>query len=162
MRTSRTPGPLQRRRLDRGQRPRPRMAVVSGRLDLDPASPLFTAVDEPTLVCTSARADPTRRAALAAVGEVVTAGVERVEPGAALAALAERGASVVLVEGGPSLNAQMFGADLVDEVCLTVAPLVIGGRSARITAGELKGPLALELVDARGGRHLFLHHLRRR
>ena len=158
----RTPQPRQQERRARGQAPRPRMAVLSGRLDLDPRLPLFTEVDERTIVLTVENADATRRAALDQVAEVVSVGADRTDPVAVMAALAAR-ASVVLVEGGPTLNGQLLTADLVDELCLTVAPLIAGGVSARIAAGATAGRLALELSDVLEEDHtLFLHYLRRR
>jgi 5-amino-6-(5-phosphoribosylamino)uracil reductase len=53
----------------------------------------------------------------------------------AIEALRETGLGRVLGEGGPSLNGQLAAADLVDEWCLTVAPIVVGGGSKRIVAG---------------------------
>lgn len=42
---------------------------------------------------------------------------------------------VCILEGGPTLNGQMLAADLVDEVCLTIAPRFISGRSDRVAEG---------------------------
>ena len=44
--------------------------------------------------------------------------------------------SVCALEGGPRLNGQMLRADLVDEVCLTIAPLFVGGPVGRIVEGD--------------------------
>lgn len=154
---------VQQRRRARGQAPTPRMAVVSGRLDLDPTSALFTDVDEPTMICTVSGADQGRRAGLAEVADIVDAGTTRVEPVTVMAALAARGASVVLVEGGPTLNAQLFELDLVDELCLTVAPTAAKGDSPRIAPGAAGDPLALELIGVlEEDGALFLHYVRRR
>jgi len=38
----------------------------------------------------------------------------------------------VLVEGGPSLNASFVAEDLLDEFCLSVSPLVVGGNGPRV------------------------------
>ena len=54
---------------------------------------------------------------------------------AALDALADRGLRHVLAEGGPSLLADLLAADLVDELCLTTSPLLVGGGAPRVTAG---------------------------
>lgn len=51
------------------------------------------------------------------------------------AALAQLDAEFVQCEGGATLNAAMFAADLIDEVNLTISPLVVGGTGPRVTAG---------------------------
>jgi len=53
-----------------------------------------------------------------------------------VAELAGRGARVVLVEGGPSLNGQFFDAGLVDELCLSISPNLVSGSSVRIAHSE--------------------------
>ena len=42
--------------------------------------------------------------------------------------LARRGVRRVLCEGGPTLNAALFAAQLIDEIFLTVAPKLSGGE----------------------------------
>jgi riboflavin biosynthesis pyrimidine reductase len=113
-----------------------RIAVVTASGDLSPDLRLFA---ERQLVVTCERCPAARREALAAVADVIVAGDERVDVRAALAALGERGASVVLCEGGPSLNGQLVADDLVDEWCLTLSPLLVGGASPRAALGP---PLA--------------------
>ena len=56
-----------------------------------------------------------------------------VDPRAVVAALAERGLTHVLAEGGPTLLAQLVDADLVDELCLTWSPQLVGGPAGRVT-----------------------------
>lgn len=51
------------------------------------------------------------------------------------AALADRGWVDQLCEGGPQLFASMLAAGVVDELCHTVVPRLIGGAHPRITAG---------------------------
>ncbi len=63
------------------------------------------------------------------------AGDDAVDIGAALDALAARGLVRVLCEGGPRLLADLAAAERLDELCLTVAPRVVGGGSSRIIAG---------------------------
>lgn len=41
-----------------------------------------------------------------------------------------------ILEGGPNLNAQMLAAGCVDEICLTISPVVVSGDSSRIVAGD--------------------------
>ncbi|WP_028048533.1 dihydrofolate reductase family protein [Cellulomonas sp. URHD0024] len=63
---------------------------------------------------------------------LVTADEHRVDPRAAVRALAARGLRHVLAEGGPSLLARLIEADVVDEVCLTWSPQLVGGPAGRI------------------------------
>ncbi|HEX5918907.1 MAG TPA: dihydrofolate reductase family protein, partial [Nocardioides sp.] len=51
------------------------------------------------------------------------------------AALAERGWTEQLCEGGPSLFADMLAAGVVDELCWTVVPTLTGGGAVRIATG---------------------------
>lgn len=125
---------LREARRARGQADVPGIAVVSASLDLDYTTPLFA--ESRPLVLTGAHADPTRRAAAEAHADVVSAGTEGVEPAVALAVLRDRGTDVVLCEGGPSLNGQMVAAGMIDEVCVTVAPFLLGGDGPRISGGK--------------------------
>lgn len=161
----RLPEEIQRRRVEHGQEAQPRIAVVSASLRLDRSSALFTESDPPPLVVTAPGADRARRVELARSADVLLAGHdERVDLVAALGSLGELGARVVLCEGGPSLNAQLLADDLVDELCLSLAPLLVGGDSPRIfgttSLPEDQG-LGLELarvLEEEG--LLFLRYLR--
>lgn len=124
-----------------GQRAAPVLALVSGRLDLDAASGLFTGAER-TVVLTSASSDATARSRLAEVAEVVVAGEERVDISAAVDALVARGLPRVLCEGGPHLLADVAQADLLDELCLTTAPCLAGGRGPRVVEGLEIGEVA--------------------
>jgi riboflavin biosynthesis pyrimidine reductase len=113
-------------------------AVVSRSLLLDPKAPLFHgAVSDPrTIVLSCAAADAQRRAALEAVADVIICGDDKVEPTLVRAALAERGLLHVLCEGGPTLFTEFIQAEVVDEMCLTVSPLLVGPGPSRIVAGQ--------------------------
>ena len=115
-----------------GQRPAPVLALVSGRLDLDPASELFHGGGERTVVVTSAAADPSARARLAEVADVLVAGDEQVDLPVALDELAQRGLGRLLCEGGPTLLADLAASGRLDELCLTVAPQLVAGDGPRI------------------------------
>lgn len=131
------PEPLQARRIERGQAPLPRVAVVSRSLDLDLASPLFTGEGPVPIVVTSPASSTARRTEVAAArADLLLAGQgPAVDLAAALASLGELGAGIVLAEGGPTLNGQLHDADLVDEWCLSVAPVVAGGDARRLCEG---------------------------
>ncbi|MFJ8691523.1 pyrimidine reductase family protein [Streptomyces roseolilacinus] len=125
------------RRAAAGQGPAPAIAVVSASLDLDFSLPLFTSPLVPTLVLTGAAAPPDRvREAERAGAEVVVAGDgPGVEPGRAVEALAGRGLTRQLTEGGPRLLGQFVAAGVLDELCLTVSPTLTAGDAQRIAGG---------------------------
>ena len=116
----------QRRR--QGQSPTPPLAVVSRSLAFDWSAKAFADAPEDarTHVITCAAADPERRAEAEEVADVIVAGDERVEPAAAMQALAELGHRVVLCEGGPNWLGDLVAADRLDELCLSIAPLMGG------------------------------------
>ncbi|MGA5158838.1 pyrimidine reductase family protein [Streptomyces pseudogriseolus] len=120
-----------------GQGPAPAIAVVSASLDLDFSLPLFTSPLVPTLVITGAAADPERVAAAGKAGaRVVVAGEGAgVDPARAVRALAGLGHTRMLTEGGPRLLGQLIAAGVLDELCLTVAPMVTAGDAQRIAGG---------------------------
>jgi riboflavin-specific deaminase-like protein len=152
-------------RLARGQTPVPTLAVITNTLDLDPDARLFSERSgaAPPLVITSSLAPAHAREKLGSHAEIVVAGDERVDLPRALRAIAERGARTVLVEGGPSLNGQLIAAGLVDELCLTVSPLLVGGSSARIAHGigtDTLHRLRLDRILVDEGDALFLRYER--
>ena len=71
---------------------------------------------------------------------------ERPTAESVLAALGERGADVVLAEGGPTFNGQLVDSGLIDELCLSISPHLVGGGSSRIVNGsEATIPAGLRL-----------------
>jgi riboflavin-specific deaminase-like protein len=123
----------------------PLMVVVTRSLDLDPAQEIFSDAPIRPIVITSAAAPADRRAALAGVAEILTAGEREVDLAAAFAQLHARGATQLLSEGGPHLLGAMIAADLVDELCLTVSPLLAGGTAGRIATGPPGPPRSMAL-----------------
>jgi len=118
------------RRSAAGRHHRPRLVVVSASLDLDPTAPLFAdrePTDPPPIVATVTTAPADRRTRLEPVAEVVACGETRVDLTGLLAVLDDIGARTVLCEGGPDLNHQLVAAGLVDELCITVSPGLVGG-----------------------------------
>ncbi len=123
----------------RGQSEVPPIAVVtvSGHLDQD--MPVFTRTEVAPLVLTCTAAAGATRNRLCGAADVVDCSgddADRVDTAALLAALAARGLNRVLTEGGPTLLSAFVDDDLLDELCLTIAPSVVGGTGPRITAGR--------------------------
>jgi riboflavin-specific deaminase-like protein len=135
------------RRTARGQTRVPPIAVVTRSCHLDWSSPFFTDAEARPIVVTTVDADDHALRRAAGVADVIPAGEGDVDLAHALAALGDRGARSVLVEGGPQLNAQLADAGLMDELCLTISPRLVGGDGPRVLAGrQPTDPVALRTV----------------
>lgn len=114
-----------RQREARGQQPVPPIAVITRSGNLDRSSPFFTEAEAAPIVLSGSDLDPPR----------------------ILEQLHEAGFKSVLLEGGPGLNAQVIHAGVLDELCLTLAPRLVGGDGPRVLAGpELPEPLDVHAV----------------
>jgi riboflavin biosynthesis pyrimidine reductase len=125
------------------------IAIMSRSLHVDPAAPLFTEATGATrtIVLTCAAGDADVRRQLDSTADVVVCGDDDLDLAAAIAALRERGHTRLLCEGGPSLFASLAGAGLVDELCLSLSPLLVGPGPGRITGGaEWAEPHSLTLA----------------
>ncbi len=123
----------------RGQAEVPPIALVtrSGRLERD--LPVLTRTEVPPLVLTSDAAAADAQSLLGAAAEVIAcsgADAGEVDPAVALGVLADRGLRRVLCEGGPTLTGTFIEHGLLDELCLTTAPMLVGGSAPRIATGQ--------------------------
>jgi len=134
----------------------PLRVAVDGRGIVPETHGLFTDGEAPTLVVTTEGAPRRRRRAWRAAGaEVVVlddAGSSLVPLGALLSELGKREVQRVLVEGGPTLAWELVARDLVDEVVLFFAPILVGGQDApSILMGggipTIAEPVRLEVVE---------------
>ncbi|EUA88275.1 ribD C-terminal domain protein [Mycobacterium ulcerans str. Harvey] len=122
----------------RGQSEVPQLAIATNSGQLDRDLPVFTRTEVPPLVLTAAAAVYDTRRRLTGLAEVVDCSGKdphRVDEGLLLARLAGRGMRCILTEGGPTLFGSLIEQDLLDELCLTIAPVVVGGLPRRIASG---------------------------
>jgi riboflavin biosynthesis pyrimidine reductase len=105
--------------------PPPPAVLISRRFDIPWEAGLFAAVDQPVLIYTSSDAGPAPE--VAAPVEVVR--LEACTPAAALHDLRSRGVRALLSEGGPTLFHGFLEAGLVDELFLTLTPLLTGDEA---------------------------------
>jgi riboflavin biosynthesis pyrimidine reductase len=148
-------------RVANGLAPQPVFAIVSGSLDLDPASDVFTNAPVRPLIITNGAA--ASNPALARVADIVVCGTTTVDPAAMVTALADRSLTRIHCEGGPSFFGSLLAADVVDELCLTVSPLLAGGDSGRIAKGEVADPRKMSIAGILRSRDtLLLRYLRER
>lgn len=128
-----------------GRPPTMPIAIVSGRASIDPAGGLVVGAASPTILVTCAAADADRRSALADAGvTVLVCGDEDVDLPTAVDRLAELGHEHVLCEGGATLLRSALTAGVVDEVDLSIAPVLVGSGT-RLLDGLPGGPVGLDL-----------------
>ena len=150
-------------RASRGRPEHPAVAVVTAGGSFDPAHPVL---ERDAIVLTTDRAAPDIRASAPSGCEVVAlGGGETVDVRAAVAALRERSHRIVLSEGGPTLFGSLLAAGVVDELFLTLSPLLAGrGGDARLSLVEGVELLPDAPVNGRlrslrrDGGHLFLRY----
>jgi riboflavin biosynthesis pyrimidine reductase len=127
-------------RNDLGLAPTPAIAVVSRSLRLDTA--LLGGGASPTLVITTQSASAERRREIGSLAPVLVAGEHDVDIGLARELLVTQGFSRLLCEGGPTLMRALVASGCVDELCLTITPLVLAGDRLRMTQGPGVDPTA--------------------
>ena len=136
------------------------IAVVSGSLRLDWDTPFFTEAVHRPIVVTSGRAPAQVVKQAETVADVLVAGDAEVDLASAVAQLGERGFVHVLAEGGPTFNGTLAAAGLLDELCLTIAGVLVSGDAKRILAGpplQATPDLTLRSVCEEDG-YLFLRY----
>ncbi len=150
-------------RARRGRPEQPLVAVVTAGGSLDPNHPVL---EQGALVLTTQAAAEGLRAVLPDAAEVAAVnGGDRVDLAAAVRLLRERGCAAILSEGGPTLFSDLLAARLVDELFLTVSP-VLAGRAEATRLGLVEGVELLPRTRAAGrlrsvrkhGSHLFLRY----
>jgi riboflavin biosynthesis pyrimidine reductase len=141
-----------RRLRDRPEQPTVAFVTAGGSFD-----PTHPALEQRALVLTTERAAADLRATVPRSSEVVAVNDgDEVDLAAAVALLRRRGHSAILSEGGPRLFGSLLASGLVDELFLTISPL-LAGRGSRPRLPLVDG---VELLpDARVGAQL--HSLRR-
>jgi riboflavin biosynthesis pyrimidine reductase len=144
------------RRQAAGRSSTPPAVLLSRSLDLPWDAGLFAAAGQPVLICTGSDADPPE---VAAPLEVIR--LADPSPAAALHELRARGIRALLCEGGPTLFGALLASGLVDELFLTVTPLLTGDADepAIVEGGRLPEPAGLKLLwTMRSGGELFLRY----
>lgn len=126
-----------------------RVGVVTNSGSVDLATPLFESGAGFVIAPESAAVDGD-------AVDVLRAGAERVDLSMAIDRLhtVVPGVRAVQAEGGPTLNAALLEADLIDELDLTLSPRLVGGDSSRVTRGaaavDARFALAHLLADDEG------------
>lgn len=136
----------------------PTLAILSRSLDIDPEHRVFSDQSRRPTIITERGTDPDRLERLDEVADFVL--TDHLDGAGIVGALSAH--RIILCEGGPTVNSQLLAANAVDEVNLTVSPLVALGTSNRLASGPvLETPIEMA-VDRRwmGDRSLFLRFLK--
>jgi riboflavin biosynthesis pyrimidine reductase len=150
-------------RARRGRPEQPLVVVVSTGASLDPAHPVL---ESGALVLTVEGAAPRLRTSVPGASEVVAVNDgDTVDLARAIDLLRDRGCPVVLTEAGPSMFGSLVASRLVDELFLTVSP-VLAGRGATARLGLVEGVELVPQTRVAGrlrsvrthGSHLFLRY----
>lgn len=127
----------QQRRVAAGMAPTPPIAVVTGRADIDPSSRLLTNTVVPPIILTTTDApDSAKRKLEHAGATVLELGASNIETTALIGALRSLGLTRVTCEGGSILAGQLAADHVLDELCLTTVPTILGGTAGRVTTGR--------------------------
>ncbi len=164
------PAPYRRQRRRRGLKEYNLRVIASGSGSVDPRAKIFKLRFSPIIILTTQRASPARLARLQAVAEEVkVCGEKEIDFARALQWLrAQWGVKRLLCEGGGEIDGGLFRAGVVDELHVTISPVVFGGRAAPsicdgLGATNLRGAAQLQLTSARRyGDELFLIYRVRR
>jgi riboflavin biosynthesis pyrimidine reductase len=151
-------------RARRGLREEPLACIVSSQLALEPDIPLLNEPDAHVVVLTPSNASLPAVAAQVDYVRIESDGM--LDLPAALGELTQRfGVQTLLCEGGPHLARELLACGALDELFLSLAPLLAGGEhpgeaALRILAGgPLQPPVELELLSVEAsGAYLFLRY----
>ncbi|MGZ4791904.1 MAG: dihydrofolate reductase family protein [Ilumatobacteraceae bacterium] len=131
------------------RKPGQRVGVVSRKGNVDSTSALFTSGAGFLILPDDAPSTPI---------DSVRAGRGEVDLAAALAQL---DADFVQAEGGALLNGALAAADLIDELNLTLSPMLAGGTGPRVTSGPTQLATRMRLVHVlEDDGYLFTRYLR--
>jgi riboflavin biosynthesis pyrimidine reductase len=148
-------------------RPQPLFVVASASGDLNPDEPAF---EMASLVLTTAAGAARLRGRMPATVRLRALPGDRLDGRDMLAAIRAEGCRRVLAEGGPRLVATLVGDEVLDDLFLTLSPVLAGrrtdGRRDGARAGLVEG---IEFLPGPGrwarllsvkshGSHLFLHY----
>ncbi|BBX19531.1 pyrimidine reductase family protein [Mycolicibacterium duvalii] len=134
-------GPVRLR--EPGARGIPPIAVVSGTGALPDS--LFADPAQRHILVTTERAVEQYRLAPDERRDVLVAGSDTVDVGAAVTELRRRGLNHILCEGGPTLLDEITAADLLDELCVTISPTLAGIQAVGHGGAALQTPRSMVL-----------------
>jgi riboflavin-specific deaminase-like protein len=159
---------LREERVKRKQAPYPLRVLLSNSGAIDPAMPLFGKDFSPIVIFTTTRMPESQRTALAGRADLWMHEEPSVNLPAMMATLREEyGVKRLVCEGGGQVFRALLEADLVDELHVTLCPLVFGGIQAPTLTGPTGSflpksvPLSLRKMDIVNGECFLQYRIER-
>jgi 2,5-diamino-6-(ribosylamino)-4(3H)-pyrimidinone 5'-phosphate reductase len=140
---------LKRRRKAKGRDEHPVRVIVDSNARIPLTASVLTKGEGTRVIGVSRQADPAKVAELKKMAMVVVSGENEVDLTRLLGELCAMGIRKLMVEGGGTLIASLFSANLVDEIYTFVGNIIIGGRDAPTPAdgsGFLKETEFIRLI----------------
>ena len=133
------------------QSPTPALVLVSHSLDFDLSGRLFQDALTRTIVITTDSSPAAKRAVTESVADVIVCGDDEVDLALMIDVLQKRGLTRIVAEGGPTLLGSLLEANLINDMAITIAPVLVGDyvdhSPTRIIAGaKFPAPVALQLA----------------
>ena len=156
---------LQHRRESLGKPAQPLNILITASLRVPLRGRFFSDPDTRRLVITSSSAPGKMVSAARQRGEVLVWKGKTVNPTRLMRELSHRGVRNLLLEGGGATNFAFFRSGLVDEIYLTLCPVVIGGAGSPTPVdgagfAASRFPSFVPETVRRVGREIFLHYRR--
>jgi 5-amino-6-(5-phosphoribosylamino)uracil reductase len=160
-------GTLRRKRRSTGRPEQPLNILLSNSLRLPLAGRFFAADDIQRIIVTSRSASTHRIRQVSSRARVILLGERRVDPRRLMGRLVRLGIKSLLLEGGGETNFSFLDRGLVDEIYLTLCPVIVGGSASPTPVdgpGFLPARYPWFRLDGvrRKGDELFLHYYRTR
>jgi len=158
-------GTLRRKRRSAGRPEQPLNILLSNSLRFPLSGRFFRADDVQRIVVTSRTAPSQRIRQVSSRARVIRLGERQVDPRRLMGRLVQLGVKSLLLEGGGETNFSFLDRGLVDEIYLTLCPVIVGGKSSPTPVdgpGFLPARYPWFCLDRvrRKGDELFLHYHR--
>ena len=121
---------LKRERKAKGWDEHPARVIVDSSARIPLTASVLTKGEGKRVIGVSRQADPAKVAKLKKMATVVVSGENEVDLTRLLGELGAMGIRKLMVEGGGTLIASLFSANVVDEIYTFVGNIIIGGRDA--------------------------------
>jgi len=159
---------LQAERRKRGQSAEPLRVIVSNSGKIDPDWKVFKNDNSPLLVFSTKKMSADLQTRLAPRCDLWLSDKPPLNLKGVLQTLRENyGIKTVICEGGPSLFGALVKEGLINELYLTIAPVIFGGSASPTLTGKptgfLEPPLRMKLLEVKAGtKEIFAHYKARR